>query len=146
MSESPTRRGAYDVVIVGGGHNGLPAASYLAAAGLSVAVLERLRRTGGAAVSAQAFPGFPTRLSRYSYLVSLLPDAIVKDLDLDLRLASRATASYTPVRRDGVPRGLLVERPEGPATRESFRALTGSDTEYDAWCDFYRQVGELAAV
>src|ERR1700722_20393237 len=145
MSEPLTRRGAYDVVIVGGGHNGLTAASYLAAAGLSVAVLERLRRTGGAAVSAQAFAGFPTRLSRYSYLVSLLPESVVRDLDLDLRLASRTTASYTPVRRDGVARGLLVERPEGTATRDSFRALTGSDSEYEAWRRFYEEVGEVAA-
>jgi phytoene dehydrogenase-like protein len=145
VSGSLTRRGAYDVVIVGGGHNGLTAASYLAAAGVSVVVLERLGRTGGAAVSAQAFPGFPTRLSRYSYLVSLLPESVVKDLDLDLRLASRSTASYTPVRRDGVARGLLVERPEGTATSDSFRDLTGSDAEYGAWHDFYRQVGEVAA-
>ena len=48
--------------------------------------------------------------------------------------------------RDGTAKGLLVERPEGPATRDSFRALTGSDVEYDAWRDFYRQVGEVAAV
>lgn len=111
-----------------------------------MAVLERLDHTGGAAVSALAFQGFGTRLSRYSYLVALMPDSIIEDLDLGVRLASRPTASYTPVRRDGVAAGLLVERPEGPATRESFRALTGSDAEYDAWRDFYRQVGELAAV
>jgi len=146
MSESLTRRGAYDVIIVGGGHNGLTAAAYLARTGLSVLVLERLDHTGGAAVSAQAFPSFPTRVSRYSYLVSLLPESIAADLGLDLRLASRATASYTPVRRDGVAMGLLVERPEAEGTRDSFRALTGSDAEYDAWRDFYRGVGELAAV
>src|ERR1700759_4622163 len=133
MSISLARHGTYDVVIAGGGHNGLTAAAYLARAGLSVAVLERLDHTGGAAVSAQAFPGFPTRLSRYSYLGSLLPEPIVPDLGLELRLASRATASYTPVLRDGVAKGLLVERPEGPATRASFLALTGSDAEYDAW-------------
>jgi phytoene dehydrogenase-like protein len=145
VSGSLTRRGAYDVVVVGGGHNGLTAACYLAAAGMSVAVLERLDHTGGAAVSARAFPGFPTRLSRYSYLVSLLPESVVRDLGLDLRLESRSTASYTPVLRGGVARGLLVERPEGASTRDSFRDLTGSDAEYAAWRDFYAQVGEVAA-
>src|SRR5215472_5207490 len=146
MTASVTRRGSYDVVVVGGGHNGLTAAAYLARSGLAVTVLERLGHTGGAAVSARAFPGFPTRVSRYSYLVSLLPESIVADLGLELRLASRPTASYTPVLRDGTTKGLLVERPEGPATRDSFRALTGSDVEYDAWRDFYRQVGAVAAV
>jgi phytoene dehydrogenase-like protein len=146
MDDSPALRDAYDVVIVGGGHNGLTAACYLARAGLSVAVVERLGRTGGAAVSAQAFAGLPTRLSRYSYLVSLLPESIMADLGLDVRLAARSTASYTPARRSGAATGLLVERPEGAATRASFRALTGSDAEYEAWCEFYRQVGEVAAV
>jgi phytoene dehydrogenase-like protein len=145
MSEPLTQRDAYDVVIVGGGHNGLTAAAYLAGAALSVAVLERLDHTGGAAVSAQAFPGFPTRLSRYSYLVSLLPESIIRDLGLDLRLSSRSTASYTPVLRGGVAGGLLVERPEGAATRGSFRALTGSEAEYEAWQRFYEEVGEVAA-
>src|ERR1700744_3194901 len=112
MSAAVTRHSAYDVVIVGGGHNGLTAAAYLAGAGLSVAVLERLDHVGGAAVSAQGFAGFPARLSPYSYLVSLLPESAIKDLPLDLRLASRATASCTPVTRDGAARGLLVERPE----------------------------------
>ncbi|MBL0888542.1 phytoene desaturase family protein [Myceligenerans indicum] len=142
----PADRSDYDVVIVGGGHNGLTAAAYLARAGLSVAVLERLDHTGGAAVSARAFPGRPTRLSRYSYLVSLLPDQVLRDLGLDLRLAPRVTASYTPVVRDGVPGGLLVEKPEGPATAASFRAVTGTGAEYEAWREFYAAVGEVAAV
>ena len=134
----------YDVAIAGGGHNGLVAAAYLARAGLSVAVLERLDHTGGAAVSVSPFAGMPARLSRYSYLVSLMPEALMADLDLNLRLASRATASYTPYVRDGRPGGLLVERPEGDATRQSFADLTGSDRDYEAWQSFYAEVGGMA--
>jgi phytoene dehydrogenase-like protein len=134
----------YDVVIVGGGHNGLVSAAYLARAGLSVIVLERLEHTGGAAVSAEAFTGLDARLSRYSYLVSLMPEQVIRDLDLDLELKSRTTASYTPVVRDGRHTGLLVERPEAERTAESFRALTGSDGEYAAWRSFYAEVEEFA--
>jgi len=141
---SQSLRDRYDVVIVGGGHNGLVAATYLGQAGLSVLVLERLEKTGGAAVSTKAFPGVPARLSRYSYLVSLMPDEIVSDLGLDLELRSRSVASYTPVRRDGVDTGLLVERPEAAATADSFRALTRSDREYDAWRAFYGEIREFA--
>ena len=63
----------YDAVIVGGGHNGLTAAAYLAKAGRSVLVLERDDHVGGAAVSAQAFEGVDARLDRYADLVSLPP-------------------------------------------------------------------------
>ncbi|HEX2892809.1 MAG TPA: NAD(P)/FAD-dependent oxidoreductase [Marmoricola sp.] len=139
------RRDRYDVVVVGGGHNGLTGAAYLARAGLSVLVLERLDHLGGAAVSAEAFPGTGVRLSRYSYLVSLLPESIARELDLGVELRSRATASYSPVLRDGRHTGLLVEHEEGDATRGSFRALTGSDREYDAWRAFYADVAKLAA-
>ena len=137
---------SYDVVVVGGGHNALVSAAYLARAGLSVLVLERLGQTGGAAVSVEPFAGQPARLSRYSYLVSLMPEQLMADLGLDVRLASRTTASYTPWTRDGRTGGLLVERPEGEATRASFRELTGGDEEYAAWQEFYAEVGRMAEV
>lgn len=136
----------YNVVVVGGGHNALVAAAYLAGAGRSVLVLERLDHVGGAAVSAEAFPGVPARLSRYSYLVSLLPDRIVADLGLRIELRSRAMASYTPVERDGRPTGLLVEREPGPATTRSFREVTGFDGELRQWLSFYGQLSRLAEV
>lgn len=139
-----TSRNEYDAVVVGAGHNGLTAAAYLARAGLSVLVLERLPHVGGAAISTEPFAGTSARLSRYSYLVSLMPDRIVADLGLDLRLESRTTASYTPVVRDGKPGGLLVERAEGEETRKSFKELTGSKQDYRSWRDFYNDLGALA--
>ncbi len=135
--------GPYDAVIVGGGHNGLVAAAYLARAGRSVLVLERLDHTGGAAVSTRPFAGVDARLSRYSYLVSLLPRKIVRDLGLYFRVRSRTVSSYTPAERDGRPTGLLIGGGER-RTRESFARLTGSDREYTAWQRFHALTGRLA--
>jgi phytoene dehydrogenase-like protein len=137
-------RSRYDVVVVGGGHNGLVAAAYLARAGRSVLVLERQAQVGGAAVSQQVFDGVDVRLSAYSYLVSLLPDRIVSDLGLEVRLVDRSVASYTATMRDGRPAGLLVERDEGPATATSFAELTGSDAEFAGWQRFYGRLASLA--
>ncbi|MFJ4744472.1 phytoene desaturase family protein [Streptomyces sp. NPDC088775] len=132
---------SYDAVIVGGGHNGLVAAAYLARAGRSVLVLERLATTGGAAVSTRPFAGVDARLSRYSYLVSLLPDKIVRELGLDFAVRKRTVSSYTPTVRDGRATGLLVG---GGRTRDSFAALTGSDREYEAWQRFYGMTRRVA--
>ena len=104
-----------DVVIVGGGHNGLTAAAYLAKAGLSVTVLERLSTFGGAAVSTKSFAGVDAKLSRYSYLVSLLPKQIIEDLKLDIKLAPRRYSSYTPL--PGTDKGLLVDNQDQANTR-----------------------------
>ncbi|KOU15549.1 FAD-dependent oxidoreductase [Streptomyces sp. WM6372] len=133
----------YDDVIVGGGHNGLVAAAYLARAGRSVLVLERLGNTGGAAISTRPFVGVDARLSRYSYLVSLLPAKIVRDLGLEFAVRKRTVSSYTPVERDGRPGGLLVGGGES-RTRESFARLTGSEREYESWRAFYGRTGRLA--
>ncbi|MFI6061617.1 phytoene desaturase family protein [Streptomyces sp. NPDC051286] len=131
----------YDAVIVGGGHNGLVAAAYLARAGQSVLVLERLGTTGGAAVSTRPFDGIDARLSRYSYLVSLLPQKIVRDLGLDFAVRKRTVSSYTPTVRGGRATGLLVG---GDRTRESFAALTGGEREYEAWQRFYGMTQQVA--
>src|SRR5688572_28258204 len=112
-------RSQYDAVIVGGGHNGLVAAAYLARAGLSCVVLERRAVVGGAAVSERVFDGFDVRVSRYAYLVSLLPRQVVDDLGLPVRFVRRGVASYTPDPRCGGTRGLLVDARDPAATRAS---------------------------
>jgi phytoene dehydrogenase-like protein len=81
-----------DAVIVGGGHNGLVAAILLARAGWRVRVLERLEQPGGAAVSAEPFEGVGARLSRYSYLVSLLGPELRRELGLRVQLRRRAAS------------------------------------------------------
>ncbi|MTE14660.1 phytoene desaturase family protein [Nocardia aurantiaca] len=133
-------RAGYDVIVVGGGHNGLVAAAYLARAGRSVLVLERADHTGGAAVSERVFPGFDARLSRYSYLVSLLPQRIARDLDLSFETRKRRVSSYTPIGNTG----LLVDNGSEAATRDSFAQITGSERDYTAWQRFYAMTGHLA--
>lgn len=132
---------SHDVVVVGGGHNGLAAAAYLARAGRSVLLLERGPELGGATVSADAFEGMGARLSRYSYLVSLLPQQIVDDLGLSLRLARRRYSSYTPVPGGDV--GLLVDNEDADATARSF-AQVGAAGDGTRWREFYARTGELA--
>src|SRR4029078_12892391 len=70
----------YDAVIIGGGHNGLVSAAYLARAGMKPLVLEQRHVLGGAAGTEELFPGF--RFSVFSYVVSLLRPEIIRDLQL----------------------------------------------------------------
>ena len=126
------RGAAFDAVIVGGGHNGLVAAGYLARAGRRVLLLERLDQVGGAAVSAQAFDGVDARLSRYSYLVSLLPASIVEDLGAHIQLVRRSYSSYTPDPSSGGRTGLLI----GP--RSTFGAV-GAAADEAGFAEFYRR-------
>lgn len=127
-----------DVVIVGGGHNSLVAAAYLARAGRRVQVLERLDHVGGAAVSAHPFDGVDARLSRYSYLVSLLPRNIVDDLGVRVRLSRRRYSSYTPDPSDGGRTGLLI----GPTC--TFGAI-GAGGDEAGFGEFYRRCGAMTS-
>ena len=129
------------VLIIGGGHNGLTAAAYLAKSGIDVSVLERLPNFGGAAVSAQAFEGIDAKLSRYSYLVSLLPKQIVEDLGLNISLAQRRYSSYTPI--PGSDEGLLVDNQDQQATSASFERLSAGQ-DFISWQRFYGETQELA--
>src|SRR5713101_3469720 len=127
----------YDVVILGAGHNGLVAATYLGRAGLSVLLLEKNNYIGGATASQKVFPDYDAWLSRYSYLVSLFPEKIIRDLGLNLELRRRATASFTPYVKDGRDDGLLLSNVDEEQSRQSIVDLTGNDTEHEQMKKFY---------
>jgi len=102
-----------DVIVVGGGHNGLVSAAYLAAAGMSVTVLERRAVVGGAAVTEEFHPGF--RNSVAAYTVSLLNPKVIRDLDLaghGLEVVERRMSNFLPL-----PDGRALE--VGPGRTEA---------------------------
>src|ERR1700691_696559 len=91
-----------EALIIGGGHNGLVCAAYLAAAGLTVRVLERRSVVGGAAVTEEFHPGF--RNSVAAYTVSLLNPKVIRDLDLaahGLRVVERRLSNFLPTEDGG---------------------------------------------
>ncbi len=124
----------YDAVIIGSGHNGLVAAAYLAMAGRSVLVLEKNRTFGGATASQRVFPDYDALLSRYSYLISLFPDRITRELGLDFQTRRRRTASFTPYTDSaGRAQGLILSNEDESRSRESMRRMTGRDS---AWARY----------
>ena len=101
-------------------------------------------KIGGATVSQKVFPEYEAKLSRYAYLIALLPDKIVKDLDLKFKTLSRSVASFTPTVIDGNDKSLLINTTIGDKTTADFRELTGGDSELIAWKDFYSDVYKFA--
>ena len=141
----PDQNRTYDAIIVGGGHNGLIAACYLAKAGKSVLLLESNGELGGATTSIKLFPEYEAYLSRYSYLVSLLPDQIVHDLGIQFTTLPRRVSSFTPYQSGDRNDGLMVSNHWDKETDNSFYRLTGSHSEGKAWRKFYGELEELAA-
>src|SRR5687767_7208180 len=129
----------FDVAIIGGGHNGLVCAAYLARAGLSVAVLEKHTVVGGAAVTEEFHPGF--RNSVAAYTVSLLNPKVIRDLDLarhGLRLVERRVQNFLPTHGSD---HLLVG--EGRTEREIAKF---SERDVEGYRAFGRELDAIADV
>ena len=133
MSGHPAR---YDCIVVGGGHNGLVCAAYLARSGRSVLVVEAAERVGGAAVTREFAPGF--RVSACAHLLHLMPGALMRELGLEqhgLALAARALPTVA-LDRDGRHLSLGAAQDESPA------GLSAADAgAYQAWLVRMRRLG-----
>jgi hypothetical protein len=120
-----------DVIIIGGGHNGLVAAAYLAKQGLDVLVLERRHVVGGAAVTEEIFPGF--KFSRASYLAGLFRPQIIQDLQLEkygFEYIPRNPSSFTPSKINGPYQGKsLFFWDDAKKTRDSVAQFSEKDAD-----------------
>ena len=139
VATKPPRSTSTDVVIIGGGHNGLVCAAYLAAAGLKVTVLERRHVVGGAAVTEEFCPGF--RNSVASYTVSLLNPKVIDDLALrahGLRIVEREIQNFLPL-----PDGTYLKSGAG-RTKDEVAKFSWTDAERLE--EYHRKLDAIADV
>ncbi|HZD81097.1 MAG TPA: NAD(P)/FAD-dependent oxidoreductase [Actinomycetota bacterium] len=126
----------YDAVVVGGGHNGLVAAAYLAMAGARVALCEARYKTGGAAATDRPWPDLPEfRVTTLSYVMSLMPDTIIRDLELQRHgYRVHPVGPYVVPFRDG---RVMIEYDDPKRNREEFARFSKVDADalerWDAW-------------
>ncbi|HRA46956.1 MAG TPA: NAD(P)/FAD-dependent oxidoreductase [Thermomicrobiales bacterium] len=130
----------YDVLIVGGGHNGLIAACYLAKAGHSVCVLERYHEVGGAAYTQEIHPGY--LLSEGSYVLSLMPQKIIQDLGVtnDIELVKRNPRFFMPF-PDG--RSLTAWEDDDRFLAEIAKFSTRDAANYHHYDDFVERASQV---
>ena len=131
---------AFDCIVIGGGHNGLIAAAYLAKSGKSVCLLERRELVGGCTVTEELWPGY--HVSTASYVVSLLLPEIIRDLRLKqngLEILPRSPSSFTPLLDDRY----LLMGPDMGATCEQIAKFSRPDAEnYPRYTSWLEQVAE----
>jgi phytoene dehydrogenase-like protein len=133
----------HHAIVIGGGHNGLVAAAYLARAGARVVVCEARHKTGGAAATDQPWPDHPEfRVTTLSYVMSLMPDTIVRDLQLERHgYRVHPVGPYVVPFPDG---RVMIEYEDNAKNRDEFARFSQRDAEaierWDAW------IGGLAAV
>jgi phytoene dehydrogenase-like protein len=133
----------YDAIVIGGGHNGLIAAAYLAKRGASTVVLEKRHKTGGAADTSSPWPEAPDiKVTTLSYVMSLMPSTIRRDLELE-RFGYKVFSmgeGYLPIRGGGS----IVQASDDQTTYDSLARLSKHDAE--AYFAFYEWIGRIANI